>query len=125
MRAVATILVVEDDAFIREVAEMMIEEWGHSTFSAGDVDEALSHLNSSNVIHALVTDIYLKKEIHGGFRLAQQAVKIRPQLRILYTTGHLLTDEMQGLFVEGARCLRKPYTERELQESVAHMVAAH
>jgi DNA-binding NtrC family response regulator len=120
----AAILVVEDDAFIREVAELMIEEWGHSTLSAGDVDEALLHLNSSIVIHALFTDIYLKKEMHGGFRLAQQAVKIRPRLRVLYTTGHLLTDEMQRLFIEGARCLRKPYTERELRDSVEHLVSA-
>lgn len=120
----AAILVVEDDALIREVAEMMIGEWGHSIFSASDVDEALSHLNSSNVIHALFTDIYLKKEVHGGFKIAQAAVKVRPQLRVLYTTGHSLTDEMKVLFVEGARCLGKPYTERELRDAVEHMVAS-
>ncbi len=119
----AAILVVEDDALIREVAEMMITEWGHSIFSAGDAAEALSHLNSSNVIDALFTDIYLKKEVHGGFKLAQQAVKIRPQLRVLYTTGQSLTDEMKGLFVEGARCLEKPYTERQLRVAVGHLVA--
>lgn len=120
----AIILVVEDDAIIREFAEMMIEEWGHSILSAGNVEEALSHLNSSNQIHALMTDIYLKKgEAHGGFTLAQEAVKIRPQLRVLYTTGHSLTDEMKGQFVEGARYLAKPYTERQLREAVDHLVA--
>ena len=39
----AVILVVEDDALIRMIAEMMIEDWGHETLSASDVDEALSH----------------------------------------------------------------------------------
>jgi len=42
----AVILVVEDDVFIREVAEMMIRDWGHQTLAACDVDEALSLLRS-------------------------------------------------------------------------------
>jgi DNA-binding NtrC family response regulator len=119
----AAILLVEDDAIVREVAQMMIEEWGHSIFAAGDADEALSHLNSSNQIHALMTDIYLKREAHGGFKLAQAAFKIRPHLRVLYMTGHSLTDEMKAQFVEGARCLGKPYTERELRDAVDRLVA--
>lgn len=36
---VAVVLVVEDDVFIREIAVMMIEEWGHQTLSASDIDE--------------------------------------------------------------------------------------
>ncbi|MFM9863804.1 MAG: response regulator [Micropepsaceae bacterium] len=102
----------------------LIEEWGHSTFSAGNVEEALSHLNSSNDIHALFTDIYLMKDVHGGFGLARHAVKIRPGLRVLYTTGHYVTEEMKVQFVDGASCLRKPYTERELRDSVEKLVAA-
>jgi hypothetical protein len=38
----AVILIVEDEVFIREMAEMMIQDWGHHTLCAGDVDEALS-----------------------------------------------------------------------------------
>lgn len=120
----AAILVVEDDAFIREVAETMITAWGHSVFSASDADEALAHLNGSRHIHALFTDVYLKKAVHGGFDLARQAIKIRPQLRVLYTTGHLVTDELRYQFVDGASCLRKPYSERELRDSVERLVAA-
>ncbi len=55
----AVILIVEDDVFIREIAEMMIQDWGHDTLSAGDVDEALSVLRSAQHIDALFTDIYL------------------------------------------------------------------
>jgi DNA-binding NtrC family response regulator len=118
----AAILVVEDDLFIREVAEMMIADWGHSIFSASDVDEAIQHLNSAHHIHALFTDIHLKKEVHGGFVVAQMAVKLRPEMRVLYTTGHLMTDDMQAMCVTGSACLQKPYTERHLKESVERLV---
>ena len=49
----AVILIVEDDVFIREVAEMMIQDWGHQTLSASDVNEALVILRSTQHIDAL------------------------------------------------------------------------
>jgi len=120
----AVILIVEDDVFIREVAEMMIEDWGHRILSAGDVEEALAHLRSPQHIDALFTDIYLKAAVHGGCELAKQAIKLRPHLRVLYTTGNLVSEQMKALFIEGTECLRKPYTERQLQDSVEHLVSA-
>jgi CheY-like chemotaxis protein len=38
----AVILIVEDDEFIRDDAETMLQDWGHDIISASDVDEALS-----------------------------------------------------------------------------------
>ena len=84
----AVILIVEDDVFIREIAEMMIQDWGHEILSASDVDEALLLLRSPQHIDALFTDIYLKKSVLGGCELAHQAIKLRPELRVLYTTGN-------------------------------------
>ena len=76
----AVILIVEDDSFIRQIAEMMIQDWGHQTLSASDVDEALSLLRSPQRIDALFTDIYLKAAVLGGCELAHQAIKLRPNL---------------------------------------------
>ncbi len=56
----AVILVVEDDVFIRQIAEMMIQDTGHDILSASDGDEALLFLRSAQQIDALFTDIYLK-----------------------------------------------------------------
>ena len=120
----AVILVVEDDVFIREVAEMMIQDWGHQTLAACDVDEALSFLHSPQHIDALFTDIYLKAAVHGGCDLAIQAIALRPNLRVLYTTGNNITDKMKSLLIEGTQFLRKPYTQHELQDSVKEMLAA-
>ncbi len=120
----AVILIVEDDVFIREVAEMMVQDWGHTTLSASDVGEALLILRSVQHVDALFTDIYLKTAVLGGCDLARQAIGLRPQLRVLYTTGNSVTNSMRALFVEGTHCLCKPYTEQQLQDSVEDLLAA-
>src|ERR1700722_18033456 len=99
----AVILVVEDDVFIRQIAEMMIEDWGHQTLAACDADEAPAILRSDRHIEPLFTDIYLENSVLGGCDLAQQAIAIRPQLRVLYTTGNLVTEKMKALFVAGTQ----------------------
>ena len=120
----AVILIVEDDVFIRDDAEMMIQDWGHDTLRASDVDEALSVLRSPQHIDALFTDIYLKTAALGGYDLAHQAIKLWPKLRVLYTTGNSITDKMKALFVEGAHFLPKPYTQHQLQNAVEELLTA-
>ncbi|MGD0143543.1 MAG: response regulator [Rhizomicrobium sp.] len=120
----AVILIVEDDVFIRQTAELMIQDWGHETVSATDVDEALVILRSPQRIDALFTDIYLKAAVLGGCDLAREAVALRPQLRVLYTTGNFVTEKMKALFVHGACFLCKPYAEDQLRDSVEGLLAA-
>jgi CheY-like chemotaxis protein len=120
----AVILVVEDDVFIREIAELMIQDWGYNTLSATDVDEALILLHSPQHIDALFTDIYLKNAVHGGYELAHQAIKLRPTLRVVYATAGSATDKMKARFVEGAQFLEKPYTPLQLQSCLAILLAA-
>lgn len=121
----AVVLVVEDDAFICELTELTIQDWGHQTLAASDVDEALAILRSPQPIDLLFTDIYLKMAAVGGFDLAREAIKLRPHLRVLYTTGNYITAEMKAMFLAEAECIRKPYTPRQLQTSFEHMLAAH
>ena len=120
----AVILIVEDDVFIRELTEMSIQDWGHQTFLAGDADEALLLLRSTQHIDLLFTDINLRAAVLGGCELAHQAIELRPQLRVLYTTGNFVTDKMKARFVKGTHCLRKPYTPHQLQNSFEDLLAA-
>jgi DNA-binding NtrC family response regulator len=120
----AVILIVEDDAFIRDDAEMMIKDWGHGILLASDVDEALSHLRSPQTIDALFTDVYLKTTVLGGYELAQQAINLRPKLRVLYTTGNTINDKTRTMLVEGAHFLQKPYTKTQLRDSIEVLFAA-
>jgi CheY-like chemotaxis protein len=121
----SVVLVVEDDPFICELTEMTVQDWGHQTFVAHDVDEALKILRSPQHIDLLFTDIYLKAAVAGGFDLAREAILLRPQLHVLYTTGNYLTTELKALFLEDTECLRKPYTPRQLQDSFDHILATH
>jgi CheY-like chemotaxis protein len=120
----AVILVVEDDVFIREMAESMIQDLGHKTLSACDVPEALVHLKSSDHIDALFTDVNLKTEILGGCDVARLGVLLRPGLRVLYTTATREPDKMHARFAAGTHFLSKPYTERQLGLSVQSLLAA-
>ena len=120
----AVILVVEDEFFIRELAEMMILDWGHEVLSACDVPEALVHLRSQHRIDALFTDVYLKAEVLGGCDIAREAILLRPDLRVLYTTANRVTDKLQAQFAAGTHFLPKPYTEDQLDASVHNLLAA-
>ena len=120
----ARILIVDDEVFIRGVTEMMVQDLGHETLVASDPDEALVHLQSAQPIDGLFTDIRLKSNVLGGFELARQAIALRPELRVLYTTGSSLTGRMRALFVVGAHFMQKPYTPAQLKHSMEELLAA-
>jgi CheY-like chemotaxis protein len=120
----ATILIVDDEVFIRGMTEIMVQDLGHKTLVASDPQEALTHLQSRQPIDGLFTDIRLKSNVLGGFELARQAITLRPELRVLYTTGSSLTDTMRALFVDGAHFMQKPYTPAQLNDSMKELLAA-
>ena len=118
----ALILVVEDDVFIRENAEWLIGDLGHGTLLADDLASALLHLSASQHIDALFVDIRLAALALGGYDVANQAVQIRPGLRVLYTSGNPLTADMTGRFVVGGQFLQKPYSSEQLEVSVGQLL---
>jgi DNA-binding NtrC family response regulator len=118
----AAILIVEDEVFIRQNAEWTIGDLGHSFMAAGDLVEALAHLNGSDAIDALFVDIRLAALPLGGYDVANQAVGLRPDLRVLYTSGSPLTVAMSDLFVGGGRFLQKPYSSEQLETSLGELL---
>ena len=114
----AVVLIVEDEVFTRELAGVFIKDWGHSVLFAGAVDEALAVLRSPQPIDMLFTDIYLKAAAFGGCELAHQAMALRPDLRILYTTGNSANKDLKSQFVLGSHFLSKPYTPTQLHASL-------
>ena len=102
----------------RVLAESYLEEQGHQVLSAGTPAGALALLQQSPAVDLLFTDLDLKGDIHAGIELAKAAVKLRPRLRVLYTTGRVITDGMKARFVSGSATLAKPYTVDELRDSM-------
>ena len=111
----AIILIVEDEAQVRVLSESFLQEQGHQTLSAATPDEALAVLEESDDIDCLFTDIELQGDVQVGLALAQAAFEKRPDLQVLYTSCHAVTDGMKALFVENSAFLPKPYTIDQLQ----------
>ena len=115
-----TVLVVEDEPTVRALAESIIEALGYMSLSAANAREAIALLEQDQPIDILFTDINLPDgpDAIDGLELARKAVELYPSLRVIYTTGHGQTDGMTALFVEGAIFLPKPYTAKQLTETV-------
>jgi len=111
----AAILIVEDETQVRVLSESYLQNQGHETLSAANLDEALALLEGGKEIDLLFTDIGLQGDIQAGLTLAQRATERRPELKVLYTTGLSVTDGMKALFVEESAMLPKPYTIDQLQ----------
>jgi CheY-like chemotaxis protein len=120
----AMILIVEDEIFVRDLAELMLADMGHSVLPAASLSEAVVILRSGQPIDLLITDIRLEAQILGGFEVARQALALRPRLPVLYVTGSPVSDYAASLFATGSRYLQKPYTAEQLQESLEKLLAA-
>jgi DNA-binding NtrC family response regulator len=118
----AVILVVEDDWFVRQSVEWLIGELGHRALMASDLAGALRHLWAPDQIDALFVDIRLDARAWGGCEIADRAIDLRPDLRVLYTSGNPLTAEMARHFVDGGRFLEKPYSFEHLGRSVDELL---
>ena len=124
----AVILVVEDEEQVRVLAESILQDNGHQTLSAETTEQALALVQADQPIDLLFTDINLAPDaatglVHAGLSLAQEAVKLRPDLPVLYTTGQGVTDGMKALFVDGSVLLAKPYDLEQLATKVSEMVS--
>ena len=119
----ATVLIVEDEIFIRQNAEWIMEDLGHRSLVAGSLVEAIVHLSAEAAVDALFVDMRLGEFAHGGYDVANQAIVLKPGLRVLYTSGTWLTTEMIGRFVPGGRFLQKPYSPAELGSSMEKLLA--
>ena len=115
-----TVLVVEDEPTIRILAESIVEALGYVILSAANAREAIALLEQDEHIDILFTDIHLPDEPDAidGLALARKAVELSPGLRVIYTTGDGQTDGMTALFVEAATFLPKPYTVKQLTETI-------
>ena len=119
----ATVLVTEDEPVVRAFARFVIEEAGHYAMEAASVGEALELLRSDHPLHVLFTDINLRPLDQGGVDLAIEAIKLRPNIRVIYTTGMSLTDEMRAMFVDGSVFIAKPYTPQRLLQVVGNVLS--
>ncbi len=105
-----TVLVVEDDAAVRDFAVTACRDLGCTVHQAGDAAEALAVLRAEPAIELLFTDIGLPGDMNGR-ALAAAATALRPGLAVLYTTGYTANAIVHhGVLDPGVQFIGKPFS---------------
>lgn len=119
-----TILVVEDEKDVREIARDILEMCGYVVLSARNGTEGLEVARAfQGHLDVLLTDAIMPEM--GGAELARLLLQISPTTKVIYTSGY--TDDFivrHALQVSGARFLQKPYTPRSLAQLVREVIAS-
>ena len=113
-----TILMVEDDALVRQYVIAQLESLGYAVLAAASARDALDVVASGRAFDLLFTDVILGNEINGP-ALADEILRLRPGVKVLYTSGYT-KDAMatQGRLEPGVELIPKPYRKAELARKI-------
>jgi two-component system, cell cycle sensor histidine kinase and response regulator CckA len=108
-----TILVVDDESMLLTMAETILTEFGYKVLTANNGQKALALLSRDDVKPDLiVTDLVMPAM--GGRELIERVRQMRSQMKIVCTSGCVLSPEQQI----GLTYLQKPFTSRDLLTKV-------
>jgi two-component system, cell cycle sensor histidine kinase and response regulator CckA len=114
-----TILLVEDDTFVREVTREVLQAAGYRVLAAKNSVEGLRmHGGHNHKIDLLITDIVLPDE--NGRALAEKLRKQDPKMRVLFVTGY--GKQMELGEEDRLECLAKPFSSGILLDHVQQML---
>jgi signal transduction histidine kinase len=113
-----SILVVEDDALVRDYVTTQIKRFGYRTLAASNAAEGLAIINGPERIDLLFTDMIMPGGMNGR-QLAAEALKRRPELKVLYTSGYTENAIVHhGRLDAGVLLLPKPYLSSDLARMI-------
>ncbi|MFN0186262.1 MAG: ATP-binding protein [Aquabacterium sp.] len=113
-----TLLVVEDDEAVRQLACHELRALGYRVLQAASGAQALPLLEGGETIDLLFTDVVMPGGMSGR-ELADAARRLRPGLRVLYTSGYTENAIVHhGRLDPGVQLLPKPYRRTELARAV-------
>lgn len=113
-----TILVVEDDDLVRNFVTTQLQSLGYQTLDTADGPSALQAVKNGLPFDLLFTDVILPNGMTGR-QLADEVAKLRPGIKLLYTSGY--TDNAivhQGRLDAGVLLLSKPYRKSQLAKMI-------
>ena len=121
-RGQETVLVVEDEPGVLEVAAEALRLQGYTVLTAQSPAEALQLAQSyPEPVHLLITDVVMP--VMSGRELADYLIRLHPQMRVLYVSGYTEnTIVHHGVLQEGVHFLPKPYTPAQLIQKVREVL---
>ena len=114
----ATVLLVEDDALVRECLREVLDELGGQVSDAASAAEALEWIAAEGVPDVLVTDLQLGPGL-SGLALIAAARQRWPGVRAVLISG---TDVEEPALDPGDRFLRKPFDVDALARAVSELI---
>jgi signal transduction histidine kinase len=112
-----TVLLVEDEPAVRDVARKFLTAAGYRVLAAEDGERAMLMAAREAAIDVLVTDIVMPKM--RGPELARELLRWKPGVKVVYMSGYLEPGEADGDFLKDAFFLNKPFSRDELVNLVA------
>jgi two-component system cell cycle sensor histidine kinase/response regulator CckA len=119
MNSAATILSVDDDDDLRQLVGEVLTEAGFRVLSAESGEAAMLVLESDEPVDLIVTDVVMPGL--NGMALARLARRLRPEVRILYSSAYwpyIVTEPTDRELV------RKPYLPRQLVDQVRRSLSS-
>lgn len=116
------ILLVEDDDHVREHVLVLLKELGYTVLCASNGAEAVKVLETPQQVDLLFTDVVMPGGISGK-QLADIAAKLRPGLKVLFTSGYTQNAIIHhGRLDPGVELLSKPYRKSQLAEKLRKLL---
>ena len=116
------VLVVEDEEAVRGFTVEMLRELGYGVLEAANGHAALRLIESAPAIQLLFTDVGLPGGMNGR-QLADEAIKLRPDLKVLFTSGYTRNAIVHGGRLDaGVALIGKPFTYAALAEKVREVL---
>jgi CheY-like chemotaxis protein len=119
----STILLVDDDLAVREIVRDILIEEGFAVLEAANGEEAMRVIERDDgTIRLLLTDVVMPRM--NGLQLAKNVGVQRPQMPILYMSGHVDPAGLgEGTLPVGAALISKPFSQELLVERVRAALA--
>ncbi len=120
--AAAKVLLVEDEALVRDMVRTFLERAGYAVVALSTAEEAIdgAHVDDTDL---LLTDVMLRGKT--GVDLAKALRVRRPGLKVVYMSGNVADDTARESVVSpDARFLAKPFTRTMLLEAVRSLAAS-
>jgi signal transduction histidine kinase/CheY-like chemotaxis protein len=111
------ILVVEDDPLMREISVDALRDLGYTVFDSDNGAGALRLLEATPTVTLLFTDVVMPDM--NGKKLADEALRLQPELKVLFTTGYTSNAVVHGGVLDpGVNFLSKPFSIEQLASKV-------
>ena len=116
-----TVLLVEDEAMVRTVAERALTRQGYTVITANNGEEALEVIARGDPIDLLISDVMMP--VMDGPTMVREARKSRPHLPILFMSGYAEEQLRKSIDIDHVAFLPKPFSVQELAEAARKVLA--